>query len=248
MGGRDVMRKPQAISGGHTDLIEPQESSGGHNDLNQPQGIPRKHDDMDELQDEITATASRSSREAFHADNIQRTIDSGNRYASLLAQSYHNMWEDEHDERPAVHNFELPTWLHITIPTLATMKSPVLNEIISSKIARPLRTNPSIAETVDFYQANCNKRPAIYSIEKERKTDEMTETIERFINPLNESRNPTSALLVHGRRYVKTANNHLYSAERLERIKVFCTSTSSWGTGWNEATAPTPIGVDRLVI
>lgn len=114
----------QNVYGGHTDLTEPQESSGGHNDLSQPQGIPGKHDDMDELQDEITATASRSSREAFPADDIQ-----------------------------------------------PTMTGPVLNEIISSKIARPLRTNPSIAETVDFYQANCNKRPAIYSIEKERKND-----------------------------------------------------------------------------
>ncbi|KAL1640762.1 hypothetical protein SLS58_006584 [Diplodia intermedia] len=202
--------------------------------------------------DETVGSAPLSSREALRVENIQPAIKAGNKYAKLLAVSYHDMlravWEDERNERRALKNIELAQWLHITLPIMATMTGPILNEIICGNIAYAAKHDQTIGDIMKFYQANAPQRPAIYNVvlvdeygnsptpneldkvldilEKypERDYDELAEKIDGLIHAPSLSTDPAKRPLTHSRRYLRTANNHMYSIERLVNLKTFCKS------------------------
>ncbi|KAK0622182.1 hypothetical protein DIS24_g11311 [Lasiodiplodia hormozganensis] len=123
---------------------------------------------MGTLHNDIIGDVPPSAQEPFQSTDIVPAVAAGNHYAVLLTENYRDLlravWNDERDKRSALLGLPLMSWWEITIPLLATVPGPLLNELMIGNISLAARGTGPLADILQFGKANSTDRPAVYSL------------------------------------------------------------------------------------
>lgn len=200
---------------------------------------------MESLHDDIIGDIPLSSQEPFQSTDIAPAVAAGNQYAVLLTENYRDLlravWNDERDKRSGLLGLPLMTWWEITIPLLATVPGPLLNEIMIGNLSLAARGTGPVADILRLSKANNVDRPAVYSLAlvdqrsgeapTPNELREMLEVMAKY--PLREhdqlareidvamlTRQSTEMPVLSRRKYLETEHSDI-SPEKEKNVEVF---------------------------